>query len=217
MNRRSISGEIVSLDTSPQSDGPAAAPAAATLAPDAGEPDGSKLSMMTFNIEADVGLELETQWHETFGSSSYRITGPPEVVAFLKRQAKSADHSGAISPPMSLTIHGDENRAKAGIPLEANTFCFCYPLECLSGLYEQLVIDEGRCDPWLFFLLLGGYAYFGPAETGPVGANRLVRTNAFVLTPAGATLSAIGPVRSGGEAGPGGALPRAFCATTRAW
>ena len=44
---------------------------------------------------------------------------------------------------MAVTINLPRERKKAGIPLECTTFCFCYPLDCLSGLYETLVVDEG--------------------------------------------------------------------------
>ena len=155
------------------------------------------LANIQFDIDPDVGLQLKTPWQDeevTKPSGSeplpFEITGPPEVVAFLKRNGDSNSSSGLggyLSPPNPVTINGSAQRKKAGIPLECSHYCFCYPLECLSGLYEQLVSAEGRCDPWLFFLLLGGYAYFDVTR-------KLVRTNSFVLTPAKASLMAIGPL-----------------------
>lgn len=180
VRREATSGQMIDIEEEPEEDGPPAQ-------------SGNNAALLTFNVDPDVGLEIETAWQQASGeeansgSFTYRVVGPPDVVAFIQRRANGVDLSGAISPPMNVTIHGRAERKAAGIPLECSTFCFCYPLECLSGLYEQLVTTEGRCEPWLFFLLLGGYAYFDAQK-------QLVRTNAFVLTPARASLNAIGPM-----------------------
>lgn len=159
------------------------------------------LNNITFDIHPDVGLQLATPWQtrdvaEDSGSEPFpfEITGPPEVVAFLKRNTDEGKGLGGyLSPPNPVTINGRAERKKAGIPLECSHYCFCYPLECLTGLYDKLVTAEGRCDPWLFFLLLGGYAYFDVTR-------KLLRTNSFVLTPAKASLMAIGPLSPNADA-----------------
>ena len=151
-NTRRISGLIVSLDEEEPIVDPTSEGEAVTAS-------------ISFNVATDVGLELETPWQlDADGSPNpatptFSITGPPEVVAFINRHANGRDAGGYLSPLHTVTIASRSERKAAGVPLECTTFCFCYPLECLSGLYEQLVGTEGRCDPWLFFLLLGGYAY----------------------------------------------------------
>ncbi|KOO33100.1 hypothetical protein Ctob_006835 [Chrysochromulina tobinii] len=86
-----------------------------------------------------------------------------------------------MSPPRKVTINGAKERKAAGIPLECKYFAFAYPLDCLAGMFDELVTREGRDEPWLNFLLFGGYVYFDASR-------RLVRSNAIVLTQAMAAL-----------------------------
>ena len=66
-------------------------------------------------------------------------------------------------------------------------------IECLSGKLDEIITVEGHVEPWVFFLLLGGYAYFDERK-------RLVRTNAFILTPGKASLTAVGPFNPSDDA-----------------
>lgn len=92
---------------------------------------------------------------------------------------------GFFSPPHVITIKG-ERAALAGIPAEAAYYCFAYPLECLAGQYHRLIVEEGRSEAWLFFLLVGGYAYFDSSRA-------LIRTNALVMTESERKLTLAGP------------------------
>ena len=87
-----------------------------------------------------------------------------------------------------MTIHGKRARV-AGIPVNAAWYAYSYPLESLSAdQFERLVVQQGLSEPWLFFLLLGGYCYFDARR-------ELLRTNAFVTnaTPTPHMLTLGGP------------------------
>jgi len=154
------------------------------------EPE-KELPTITFNLETDVGITFTTPWQAdaTMGGSqswNFTIDGPEHVLDFIAKYAIGGATGGVLSPPMQVTISDTKVRKAAGIPLECASFCFCYPLECLAGKYEEIMAHEGACPAWAFFLLLGGYAYFDASQ-------RLVRTNAFVLTPAKASFTHVGP------------------------
>ena len=135
-------------------------------------------------LQTDVGVTLSTPWQEDSAMDSgeampYTITGPPEVVAFLEARAAAAGGGhgaldGFLSPPAPVTIQSRKARKEAGIPLECATFCFVYPHPSLDGLFVRLM-EEGRSDPWLFFLLLGGFCYFDATR-------KLVRANALTVS-----------------------------------
>ena len=150
---------------------------------------------MELSVSVDVSVQLKTPWQdgddETISAGKpwpCTITGPPEVVALLERKGKGGDKCAShLSPPVPITIKDRGERKRLGIPLDgALTFCFCYPMESLRGLYDQLITDEGRTDPWLFFLLLGGYVYFDSRR-------EVLRLNAFVPFPDKAKLTLVGP------------------------
>ena len=157
-----------------------------------------ELPTITFNLETDVGITFTTPWQAaatTGGNESWKFTidGPPEVRDFISKNAIGSDTNGVLSPPMKVTINDPKARKAAGIPLQVTSYCFCYPLECLAGKYEEIISRDGLCEPWVFFLLLGGFAYFDHEQN-------LVRTNAFVLTPGKASLTHVGPFRPSDEA-----------------
>ena len=156
---------------------------------------------ITYNISPGVDLQLSTAWQQSqtledvTNAVPFQIQGPEEVLTLVERISEGATnaHFGVLSPPVPVTLNGVKARKSAGIPINAAYFCFAYPLESLSGKYEELVNDEGRCDPWLFFLLLGGFCYFDALKN-------LIRTNALMLTEAQAKLEMVGPYLPSAEA-----------------
>ena len=155
---------------------------------------------MVYHIYPDVGVTLTVTWQDEADKSAsdgtprpFSISGPSEVLALLDefanepRSDEELDHCGVLAPPTEVTLAGAQREA-AGIPLEAAFFAFAYPLPSLTNRFEELVVEQGRCEPWLFFLLLGGYCYFDAQR-------RLIRTNALMLTPAAARLEMVGPFR----------------------
>ena len=168
------------------------------------------LVSIPLSIHPDVMLELSSeQWQRRrsiVGEEEddnlslpieFEVDGPSEVSAFLEKikkkvamqegqTAASVSVSGFMSPPRKVTINGAKERKAAGIPLECKYFAFAYPLDCLAGMFDELVTREGRDEPWLNFLLFGGYVYFDASR-------RLVRSNAIVLTQAMAALELVGP------------------------
>lgn len=125
----------------------------------------------------------------------YTIKGPSQVISLIQREAmcSTLDSAGALfngylSPPHAVTISSERAR-RAGIPPNSAFYAFAYPLESLSGQYERLVGGrEAQADPWLLFLLLGGYCYFDSDR-------KLIQTNALVMAPTGYSLSLAGPFR----------------------
>ena len=133
------------------------------------------LATMPFNVLEDVRIKLTTVWQKQGRSSSesessaidrdgrdgrpfrFTIDGPYEVVAFLEhiRKMQGVSTVGFLSPPKRVTISGKRAREAAGIPLDCEFFAFAYPLECLRGMYDELLTDEGRDEPWLSFVLPG--------------------------------------------------------------
>ena len=156
---------------------------------------------MVYHIYPDVGVTLTVKWQDEADKSAsdgtprpFSISGPSEVLALLDEFAneprsdeESDAHCGVLASPTEVTLAGAQREA-AGIPLEAAFFAFAYPLPSLTNRFEELVVEQGRCEPWLFFLLLGGYCYFDAQR-------RLIRTNALMLTPAAARLEMVGPFR----------------------
>ena len=169
-----------------------------------------ELESIPLSIHPDVMLELSSeQWQRRrsiVGEEEddnlslpieFEVDGPSEVSAFLEKirkkvamregsMASAVSVSGFMSPPKKVTIEGAKERKAAGIPLECKYFAFAYPLDCLAGMFDELVTREGRDEPWLNFLLFGGYVYFDASR-------RLVRSNAIVLTQAMAALELVGP------------------------
>lgn len=164
-----------------------------------------ELQPIDLAILPEVGLTLRTGWQrqgtgaaltgEVREALPYTVTGPPEVTSFLELEGGApiaVSGVGYMSPPHRITIQGERARL-AGIPKNAMSYAFCYPMDTLASQYERLICEEERADPWLFFLLLGGYAYFD--------VNRvLICTNAFVLTPTETMLTLAGPFQPSDDA-----------------
>ena len=139
------------------------------------------------------------------------ITGPADVVALLQHEASTRirssempSYGGFLSPPHPVTIKGARAK-RAGIPENAAYYAFAYPVESLFGQFERLVGDGGgadSCEPWLLFLLLGGYCYFDADR-------KLIQVNAIGIQPTAHTLSLAGPFQ------PSHAAVAALCAAAR--
>jgi hypothetical protein len=150
--------------------------------------------VVELSIAPDVGLEIVARrWQndpdaEITEALPFVIKGPTHVISLLQREGQSieSNFAGFLSPPHPITISGVRAQ-RAGIPPESAFYAFAYPMESLSGQYERLVGGrEETADPWLLFLLLGGYCYF---DADP----RLIQTNALVMSPTGFSLSLAGP------------------------
>ena len=179
------------------------APAQATAEPEAPAAFGrfeaeEPLPISDLPIEPDVGLEVRAStWQDDpevtiVEALPFVIEGPKHVIKFLEAETGCSSVGGFLSPPNKITIRGERARI-AGIPADAAFYAFAYPLESLSGQYRRLIDAEGRAEPWLFFLLLGGYCYFDASR-------RLIRTNAFVMHPTERKLTLAGPFQPSAEA-----------------
>ena len=142
-------------------------------------------------IMADVGVSVSApNWQSnpqvTWSTNllPFTVEGPDHVLGFLRMAAPGQGFGGYLSPPHQVTIQGRRARL-SGIPTNAISYAFAYPLACLAGRYEELAPHAGA-QPWLYFFLLGGYCYFDAQR-------RLLQTNAFVMTPQPHGLTMIGP------------------------
>lgn len=144
-------------------------------------------------IEPNVGIDVAAHtWQNDPDAQIVAVLpcvveGPPHVIKFLEAETGSSDFSGYLSPPNKITIRGERARI-AGIPSNAAFFSFFYPLESLSGQYQRLASADEQPEPWLCFLLIGGYCYFDADR-------QLIQTNAFVLHQTERKLTLAGPFR----------------------
>ena len=100
---------------------------------------------------------------------------------------------GLLSPQQRITLD-EASRAAAGIPPNAVSVMFAYPLPSLAAHLDEIVYTDKQVEPWVFFCLLGGYCYFDKL-------NRAVQVNAFVLSPSPPLLMhLIGPYMANAEA-----------------
>ena len=153
---------------------------------------------MQYEVAPDIGINIAADWQSRRGdSSAFRVTGPKDVTAFIKRRAGKLAYlvgrdgdalRGYLSPPVEVTIADPSARTRAGIPPTAAYFCFCYPLDSLAGLHQQLMKEEGMDQHWLCFTLYGGFAYFDASR-------QLLQVNAIVLSTSPASLRAVGPLQ----------------------
>ena len=142
------------------------------------EPPSHRAKPIEMPIVADVGLSLSApawqglktyEWKDRL--LPFKVDGPPEALALLKKSAKGTDWGGRLSPPTKITIKGRRARL-AGIPENAEFYAFAHPLACLEGQYESLAPSQ----PWEYFVLLGGYVYFD-ADRQLVACNALVHSS----------------------------------------
>lgn len=106
-------------------------------------------------------LELELHFQTDGSPDEFVVTGPSQAASFLdghrNPQGTHSERRGHLSPIAPVTMRGP-SAAMAGVPKEAALFAFAYPLACLRDDAERLLL--ARPEPWLSFLLLGGFVYF---------------------------------------------------------
>jgi hypothetical protein len=126
----------------------------------AAENDGEEDEASLYLI-SDVGLELKIGKADEAGSSrTFEVVGPPKVKNLVESLV-TGRALGTFSPIYPITLDPDA-RKEAGVPQEALHFAFAYPLTSLSVRPKQLrqllqLAEKGQ--PWLYFLLFGGFAY----------------------------------------------------------
>lgn len=144
---------------------------------------------MSLSVIPDISLRIALFEGEHL--VPFKVVGPRAVLRSMKEELGRDTLSGVISPHCPITLDEDE-RLDAGIPDGATSFAFSYPVEDLRGQFEWL-LPFARDSPWLFYLLIGGFAYFD--KHGDV-----IQLNALSLSPAAAVLHLIGPYKAAEKA-----------------
>ena len=96
----------------------------------------------------------------------YELTGPGPAVDRLTRVLGQSDigHIGFLAPRAHVNLD-TASRREAGVPENAVYFRFVYPPSGETGTLSEAVVDEisrdGLHEPWLHFIILGGFAYYG--------------------------------------------------------
>eukprot|EP01050_Picozoa_sp_SAG11_P026282 SAG11_NODE_6238_length_1355_cov_2.575637_1_plen_275_part_01 len=134
--------------------------------------------VLAIDILPNIDLQLEAQWppNNRAVAGTFEITGPVQQLATLHRlvaelTADSESETGCDKFHKEKMMHGDlspvsnvtvpkEHRAEAGIPVDAQFYCFIHPMERLRPYLQasSLKLSQNR---WASVLLMGGYAYFG--------------------------------------------------------
>ena len=134
-------------------------------------------------VLADVKLELSIP---SVQDETFTVVGPVEVVRLLADTVKHdvSLSKGVLSPRCAITLR-QAARATAGVPEAAVSFAFAYPHFGDQSVFSRL-IGHAAQEPWLFFLLLGGFCYFD-------GAGVLLQVNALTLNKSTQSLHLVGP------------------------
>ena len=94
----------------------------------------------------------------------YELTGPKPVVDRLTGILGQSGHIGCLAPRADVNLD-TASRREAGVPENAVYFRFVYPPSGETGTLSEAVVDEisrdGLHEPWLHFIILGGFAYYG--------------------------------------------------------
>ena len=124
----------------------------------------------------------------------YELTGPGPVVDRLTRVLGQSDigHIGFLAPRAHVNLD-TASRREAGVPENAVYFRFVYPPSGETGTLSEAVVDEisrdGLHEPWLHFIILGGFAYYG-------GDGLLIQLNALTKGDSGRYRLCFGEPRS---------------------
>ena len=125
----------------------------------------------------------------------YELTGPKPVVDRLPGilgQSEIGSHIGFLAPRARVNLD-PASRREAGVPENAVYFRFVYPPRGMTGTLSAAVIDEisrdGLHEPWLHFIILGGFAYYG-------GDGLLIQLNALTKGDSGRYRLCFGEPRS---------------------
>ena len=141
---------------------------------------------VVMSVIPNVELELDIQPSAPTSHGSFLVTGPARAISKLERidGYESSMLSGQLSPRHDVTLPPAAKQA-AGIPLEASSYAFVYPMsrlqEGISALRLNLAVDS-----WAFVLLVGGFVYFGDAE-------QVIAVNALTVVESAASLTFVGP------------------------
>ena len=122
----------------------------------------------------------------------YELTGPKPVVDRLTGILGQSGHIGCLAPRADVNLD-TASRREAGVPENAVYFRFVYPPRGMTGTLSAAVIDEisrdGLHEPWLHFIILGGFAYYG-------GDGLLIQLNALTKGDSGRYRLCFGEPRS---------------------
>lgn len=142
-------------------------------------------------IELQIGPPFGFMWGEEHDAAKQvaaprtaAILGPPEALRLIERlQLGSSDvhepRTLLIGPPCKLAMSRAE-RAHAKVPADAESYCFAYPARdgnshAATNLISELVGSVHRSlEPYLMFLLMGGFCYFDSAD-------RIVQVNCMCM------------------------------------
>ena len=122
--------------------------------PELGDGGSAFLTIHALQILEDVRINLERLVPPLETEClAFRVLGPPSLVNVLEQ---CECRTLTLSPAAKLTLASDD-RLPSGVPREADTFAFAYPM--LSEQWTEMVCDsvEGALAD---FLLLGGFVYF---------------------------------------------------------
>ena len=120
----------------------------------------------------------------------YELTGPRPVVDRLPGILGQSDigHIGFLAPRAHVNLD-TASRREAGVPENAVYFRFVYPPSGMTGTLSEAVVDNGLHEPWLNFIILGGFAYYG-------GDGLLIQLNALTKGDSGRYRLCFGEPRS---------------------
>ena len=120
----------------------------------------------------------------------YELTGPKPVVDRLPGILGQSDigHIGFLAPRAHVNLD-PASRREAGVPENAVYFRFVYPPSGMTGTLSEAVVDNGLHEPWLNFIILGGFAYYG-------GDGLLIQLNALTKGDSGRYRLCFGEPRS---------------------
>lgn len=148
-------------------------------------------------LTADVELSIEV--HEANLQHTYSVVGPSLALGCVHRESAVEGDGlssaiGKLSPQHKVTLPAAARR-DAGIPEDADHYCFLYPLSCLAGKWDALVSEYAvhAQSQWLDALLLGAFVYFSKAGS-------VLRINALSLKPSTARLRLDGPLKGSAQA-----------------
>ena len=157
-------------------------------------PADTDADYLALSVVESVPLEISSEWPVHGGGGScagaarsqsgvFKVVGPTRQLGTLRRllgadTAGDNNLTGCLSPPAQVSVPR-QYRAANGIPAEAKSFCFIYPLtddvQVRQKMQMQKGIDLAR-ENWAFVLLQGGFAYFDAAQ-------KLVQVNAITFAP----------------------------------
>ena len=77
-----------------------------------------------------------------------------------------------MSPRHPVTIEDLDVRLEVGIPAEAASFAFVYPIHAVERKLTRLYLNDTEEEHWAYLFQLGGFCYFDGAGV-PVATNAL--------------------------------------------